>query len=149
VRGDAHVDLLGVELGHFDGVGDELVEAVTLFVDDGEEFVAGVGGEGHGEQGADGGFDGGEGSAEVVGDGVEHDAAEPLALFGGFGAGDLLDGAGAVEGDGDETAEGFEGLAGEGNAAEDEDAAGTDAGAEGDDGLMALGGGGGDVGGLR
>ena len=60
VWGDAHVDLLGVELSHLDCVGDELVEAVALFIDDGEELVGDVGGELRGEEGADGGFDGGE-----------------------------------------------------------------------------------------
>jgi len=81
-----------------------------------------------------------------VSDGVEHEAAQPLALFGGFGAGDHLDGMGTVDGDGDEPAEGFEGLGREREAAQDDDAAGTDAGAEGDDGLVALGGRGGDGG---
>ena len=40
-RAEFELDFVGVELGHLDGLLDEVVEAVGLFVDDGEEFGAG------------------------------------------------------------------------------------------------------------
>ena len=105
-------DFAGFELGHFAGFFDEMVQAIALFVDDREKFFAlgriGILGS---EEAADGGFHGGERRAEVVGDGIEQSGFEALALALGFGLAELLDGAGALDGDGDERADGFDGLA--------------------------------------
>lgn len=158
---EGHVDLLSVELGHFNGLGDEPVKAVGLFVDDGEQFVSLVGGEWSGvggcvgrfmigrgmngrgmnggvveQEGRDRGFDGGERGAQLVGDGVDHERAEALTFLGGFGACDVIEGLCAVEGDADESADGLEGVGGELNAFDDEQAARADSDADGDAGFL-------------
>jgi hypothetical protein len=129
--GEVHLDLLGVELRHLDGFGDEAVEAIALFVDDGEQLVGLGGRDAAGEERSGCAFDGGERRAELVGDGVNHERAQALAFLGGFAAGDAFESLGALHGDGDETADGLRGFGGERDAAEDEQAAGADAGAQG------------------
>jgi two-component system sensor histidine kinase KdpD len=117
---DLELDIAGVEAGHLGGLFDETVEAVALFVDEG----------GLGEERGDGGLDGGEWCAEIVGDGVEECGAEALALVGGVGAGQFFDGGGTLDGDGDEAAHGLEGLLGWEVAFDGDGAYGTDADGE-------------------
>ena len=136
LRYEAHADFERVELGHFDGLSDEAVEAVGFFFDDGEQ-VGGAGSvETGGAESRDGDLDGSKGGTELVGDGIHHHGAEALAFLGGLGAGDLFDGAGAIERDGNEATDSLEGAGGELRAAQDEDAAGADAGVQGDDGFL-------------
>ncbi len=122
------LDFAGFELGHFAGFFDEMIQAIALFVDDGEEFFAlgwvGILG---GQKAADGGFHRGERRAEVVGDGVEQGGFEALALALGFCLAELFDGARALDGDGDERADGFDGLAREQRAGNAEAADRADA----------------------
>ena len=92
------------------------------------------------EQRADGGLDGGERGAQLVGDGVEQRGAQALGLLGGLGAGGVFEGFGALDGHGDEAAEGFHGFAREADAFEQQRAAGTHADAQRDGGGAAVGG---------
>ncbi len=140
--GEGHVDLLRIELSHFDGLGDEAVESIRLLVDDGQQFVALRGAEGRcnlfrvggvvqKERGG-GGFDGGERGPQLVCDGVDHEGAETLACLGGFGARDVVERLSAVERDADEAADGLQRVVGEMDSFDDEQAAGADADADGD-----------------
>ena len=145
LREEFEMDLVGVELRHLDGLFDEVVEAVGLFVDDGEEFGAGLSVEGLlGEERADGGLDGGERRAKFMGDGVEQGGAEALAFFGSLGAGGVFEGVGALDRHGDEAAESFHGLARERGGFEQERARGADADVQWDGGGLAFGRGAGD-----
>jgi hypothetical protein len=115
------MDLVGVELRHLHRLLDEVVEAVGLLVDDGEEFGA------RGivecllrEQRGYRSFDRRERGAQLMGDGVEQSGAQALALLGGLGAGGVFQRLGALDGHGDEAGEGLHGLAREGGGFDEE-----------------------------
>ncbi len=105
MRLEMQFEFTGFEAGHFGGLFDEMIQAVAFLVDDGEQFlavmridVAQVPGR---EQAGDRGFDGGQRSAEIMGDGIKQGGFQTLALALGFRLAELLDGAGAFDGDGD------------------------------------------------
>src|SRR5713226_9427908 len=105
------LEFAGFELGHVGGFFDEMIQAVALFVDDGEKFAVLRRLRGGGtEQIGYAGLDGREWGAEIVGDGIEERGFESLALAFGFSFAELLDGAGAFNGDGYERADGIQRL---------------------------------------
>ncbi len=108
LRLGANLQSGGIQLGHFDGLADESVEAGALLLDDGGELGAlGLGQLGLADESGGGGADGGERGTQVVGNGVEQGGAQALTLAGGFEAAGALEGGGAFESDGDEVADGF------------------------------------------
>ncbi len=121
-------DFAGVQARHFAGFADEAIQTIGFFVDDGEKFLAlAIGDAGVREQVRNGRFDGSERGAQRVGDGIKQRGAQALAFAGGFGEAELLDGAGAFDGDGDERADGFQSLAREHRAGNTQAADGASA----------------------
>ncbi len=133
---EVHTNLVCIEPRHFHGLADEPVEPVAFLVDDGEQFAAILLRDLRREkQSACGTFDRGERGAKLVGDGVEHEGAELLAFFACFAPGGVFERLRAVEGDGDQAADGFQAFRGECGAAQEKQAAGADAGAQRDGGF--------------
>ena len=134
-RFELEFDFTGVQARHFTGFADQAIQAIGFFIDDGEKFLAlAVGDAGVREQVGDGGLDGSERGAQRVGDGIEQRGAQAFAFAGRFGEAELLDGAGAFDGDGDQGADGFEGLARKHRAGNAEAADGTAAQTHRDEG---------------
>ncbi len=128
---EVHFDLLGVELRYFDGFRDEPVEAVTFFVNDGEEFDGLLGSDAGCEKRGCGALDGGERRAQLVGDGVDDEGAEALAFLGGLVCGRCCRVPGRARCEMETSPPMASAVAvGEGDAADDEQAFGTDAGAQ-------------------
>src|SRR5229473_5265096 len=97
---------------HLSGFLDQMIQAVTFFINYREQFAALGWIRGRwGEEAGHRSFDGGEWCAKVVRDGIEQGGLEALALALGFGLAELLDGPGPLDGDGDEAADGVQSLA--------------------------------------
>src|SRR3974390_427649 len=111
-RSAFETDLTGFESGHFGRFFDQMIQAITLLVDDGKQLTLMALALGNGsEQISDGSFHAGKRRAEVMRDGVEESGLQALALTFGLGFADLFDGARALDGYGDKGADGVEGLA--------------------------------------
>ena len=130
-----------IQLRHLHGLFDEAVQAVGLLVDDVEQLVArGLVQRRLREQRGDGRLDRGERGAQLVGDGVEQRGAQALGLLGGFGAGAVFQGLGALNGHGDQPAERLHGLARQGDRLQQQRAGGTYTDAQGNGRRKAVGG---------
>src|SRR5258708_39746597 len=103
--------LTGFELGHLRRFLDQVVKAVTFFVNDGEQFASlrWIRG-GRGKEAGHSRFGGSKWSAKVVRGGIEESGFETFTLPLGFGLAELLDGASPFNGDGDEASNGVQSL---------------------------------------
>src|SRR5260370_17865339 len=104
-------DFTGFELGHLRRFLDQVVKAVTFFVNDGEQFarLRWIRG-GRGKEAGHSRFGGSKRSPKVVRDGIEESGFETFTLPLGFGLAELLDGASPFNGDGDEASNGVQSL---------------------------------------
>src|SRR5260370_31554752 len=104
-------DFTRFELGHLRRFLNQVVKAVTLFVNDGEQFASlrWIQGSRRKEAGHSR-FGGSKRSTKVVRDGIEESGFETFTLPLGFSLAELLDGASPFNGDGDEASNGVQSL---------------------------------------
>ena len=123
-----HVDLLSVQLRHLYCLRDQVIQSVRLLIDDRQQFALIISADfRRGEHGRSRCLDGGQRSAKLVCDRVQHQAAQPLALFCGFTAGRIFQRLRPVNRDRNETSKGLKRLIGENGRCQQQCAAGTHA----------------------
>ena len=88
----------GIELRHLRGLADQSVQAVGLFVDDGQQFASSLIVEsGAGQQGRNAGLDGRQRSAELVRHGIEQSGSQALMFLLGAVLAEGFKGASALD----------------------------------------------------